>query len=104
MILSVLFLFSSILIADVNCWQDWLIFSDVFFFLVKSGCMDFVDFVDKLVLCLSEKDHQVLRTNHVTWLFTQIIRVELLVGALTTDSRKVILYLINYKSSCISIT
>ncbi|XP_076947304.1 mediator of RNA polymerase II transcription subunit 23-like [Bidens hawaiensis] len=75
--------------SDVYCWQDWLIFSDVFLFLVKSGCMDFVDFVDKLALCLSEKDPQVLRTNHVTWLFTQIIRVELVVAALTADSRKV---------------
>ncbi|KAJ0435823.1 putative mediator complex, subunit Med23 [Helianthus annuus] len=75
--------------SGVNCWQDWLIFSDLFFFLMKSGCMDFVDFVDKLVLRLAEKDNQVLRTNHITWLFAQIIRVELVMSALNTDSRKV---------------
>ncbi|KAI3731555.1 hypothetical protein L1987_62744 [Smallanthus sonchifolius] len=75
--------------ADVNCWQDWLMLSDLFFFLMKSGCIDFVDFVDKLDLCLAEKDHQVLRTNHVTWLFAQIFRVELVTSALSTDSRKV---------------
>ncbi|KAK1413712.1 hypothetical protein QVD17_35490 [Tagetes erecta] len=75
--------------SDVNCWQDWVIFSDVFFYLMKSGCIDFVDFVEKLVLCLAEKDHQVLRTNHVTWLFAQIIRVELVIGSLNANSRKV---------------
>ncbi|KAK9074556.1 hypothetical protein SSX86_007154 [Deinandra increscens subsp. villosa] len=75
--------------SDVNCWQDWLIFSDVFFFLMKSGCIDFVDLVDKLVLCLAEKDHQVLKTNHVAWLFSQIFRIELVISALNSDSRKV---------------
>ncbi|KAG5582394.1 hypothetical protein H5410_053021 [Solanum commersonii] len=71
------------------CWQEWLIFSDIFFFLMKSGCVDFVEFVDKLVLRLQEVDQQILRTNHVTWLLAQIIRVELVMNALTTDSRKV---------------
>ncbi|KAD7116542.1 hypothetical protein E3N88_03810 [Mikania micrantha] len=75
--------------SDVNCWQDWLILSDVFFFLIKSGCIDFVDFVDNLVLCFAEKDHQVLKTNHITWLFAQILRIELVMSALSTDSRKV---------------
>ncbi|GAA0141610.1 general transcription factor [Lithospermum erythrorhizon] len=75
--------------SEVNCWLDWLTFSDVFFFLIKSGCIDFVDFVDKLVFRLQESDEQILRTNHVTWLFAQIIRVELVMNALNTDSRKV---------------
>ncbi|XP_071694154.1 mediator of RNA polymerase II transcription subunit 23 [Rutidosis leptorrhynchoides] len=75
--------------SEINCWQEWLIYSDVFFFLVKSGCIDFVDFVDKLVLRLAEDDHQILRTNHVTWLLAQIIRVELVMHALNADSRKV---------------
>lgn len=79
--------------ADINCWQEWLVYSDVFFFLVKSGCIDFVDFVDKLVLRLAEDDHQILRTNHVTWLLAQIIRVELVMHALNTDPRKVGLHL-----------
>lgn len=75
--------------SEVNCWQEWLIFSDVFFFLMKSGCIDFVDFVDKLVLRLQETDPHILRTNHVTWLLAQIIRVELVMNALNNDSRKV---------------
>lgn len=84
--------FSNFSSAEINCWQDWLIFSDVFFFLMKSGCIDFVDFVDKLVSRLQEGDQHILRTNHVTWLLAQIIRVELVMNALTTDSRKVALY------------
>nr|GLL46879.1 mediator of RNA polymerase II transcription subunit 23 [Ipomoea trifida] len=77
---------------EINCWQEWLIFSDVFFFLMKSGCIDFVDFVDKLVLRLQEDDQHILRTNHVTWLLAQIIRVELVMNALNLDSRKVVFY------------
>lgn len=75
--------------ADVNCWQDWLVFSDIFFFLIKSGCVDFVYFVGKLVSCLTESDPHILRTNHVTWLLAQIIRVELVINALNSDARKV---------------
>lgn len=75
--------------AEMNCWQEWLVFSDVFFFLVKSGCIDFVDFVDKLVSHLTDGDNQILQTNHVTWLLAQIIRVELVMGALNSDVRKV---------------
>uniref|UniRef100_A0A7N0ULE3 Mediator of RNA polymerase II transcription subunit 23 n=1 Tax=Kalanchoe fedtschenkoi TaxID=63787 RepID=A0A7N0ULE3_KALFE len=74
--------------ADINCWQEWLVFSDIFFFLIKSGCIDFVDFVDQLVVCLTDGGPQILRTNHVTWLLAQIIRVELVMNALT-DARKV---------------
>ncbi|XP_047969283.1 mediator of RNA polymerase II transcription subunit 23 isoform X2 [Salvia hispanica] len=75
--------------AETNCWQEWLIVSDVFFFLMKHGCIDFVDFVDKLVCRLQDGDQHILRTNHVTWLLAQIIRVELVMNALNTDSRKV---------------
>ncbi|KAA8529023.1 hypothetical protein F0562_033489 [Nyssa sinensis] len=74
--------------SEMNCWQEWLVFSDIFFFLMKSGCIDFVDFVDKLVLRL-EGDQHILKTNHVTWLLAQIIRIELVMNALNTDSRKV---------------
>ncbi|XP_061375286.1 mediator of RNA polymerase II transcription subunit 23 isoform X2 [Gastrolobium bilobum] len=75
--------------SEINCWQDWLVFSDIFFFLMKSGCIDFVDFVDKLVSRLTEGDHHMLKTNHVTWLLAQIIRIELVMNALNSDSRKV---------------
>uniref|UniRef100_M4D7A8 Mediator complex subunit 23 n=1 Tax=Brassica campestris TaxID=3711 RepID=M4D7A8_BRACM len=72
-----------------NCWQEWLVFSDIFFFLIKSGCTDFVDFIDKLVLRLNGDDNHILRTNHVTWLLAQIIRVELVMTALNSDLKKV---------------
>ncbi|XP_051146018.1 mediator of RNA polymerase II transcription subunit 23 [Andrographis paniculata] len=75
--------------SEMNCWQEWLIFSDVFFFLMKHGCIDFVDFVDKLVSRLQDTDQHILRTNHVTWLLAQVIRVELVMNALNTDPRKV---------------
>ncbi|XP_044488340.1 mediator of RNA polymerase II transcription subunit 23 isoform X2 [Mangifera indica] len=75
--------------SEINCWQEWLVFSDIFFFLMKSGCVDFVDFVDKLVSRLTEGDNHILRTNHVTWLLAQIIRVELVMNALNQDARKV---------------
>ncbi|XP_047969286.1 mediator of RNA polymerase II transcription subunit 23 isoform X5 [Salvia hispanica] len=38
---------------------------------------------------LQDGDQHILRTNHVTWLLAQIIRVELVMNALNTDSRKV---------------
>ncbi|CAA7035985.1 unnamed protein product [Microthlaspi erraticum] len=75
--------------SDANCWQDWLVFSDIFFFLIKSGCTDFVDLIDKLVLRLNGADNHILRTNHVTWLLSQIIRVELVMTALNSDPKKV---------------
>jgi len=84
-------------LAEINCWQDWLVFSDIFYFLIKSGCIDFVDFVDKLVSRLTEGDHHILKTNHVTWLLAQIIRIEQVMNALNTDPRKVV----NYKKNLV---
>ncbi|EPS67818.1 hypothetical protein M569_06952, partial [Genlisea aurea] len=75
--------------SETNCWQEWLIFSDLFFYLIKHGCIDFVEFVDNLVTRLHASDQNILRTNHVTWLFAQIIRVELVWNALNSDPRKV---------------
>ncbi|PIA26633.1 hypothetical protein AQUCO_09100060v1 [Aquilegia coerulea] len=75
--------------SETHCWQEWLIFSDVFFFLMKSGGIDFLDFVDKLASRVMKGDHQILRNNHVTWLLAQIIRIELVTNALNTDPKKV---------------
>lgn len=44
--------------------------------------------MDKLVSRLTEGDQHILRTNHVTWLLAQIIRVELVMNALNPDARK----------------
>ncbi|KAL8161237.1 hypothetical protein V2J09_012726 [Rumex salicifolius] len=53
-----------------------------------NGCIDFIDFVDKLVARVIEADNHFLRTNHVTWLLAQIIRIELVMNALNTENRK----------------
>ncbi|RZC61446.1 hypothetical protein C5167_023201 [Papaver somniferum] len=75
--------------SDTHFWQEWLIFSDIFFFLMKSGCIDFLDFVDKLASRVLKGDHQILQSNHVTWLLAQIIRIEIVTNALNSDPRKV---------------
>lgn len=51
--------------------------------------------MDKLVSRLQDGDNHILRTNHVTWLLAQIIRVELVMGALNSDSRKVLFYFLS---------
>lgn len=75
--------------SEIQCWQDWLLFADIFFFLMKSGCIDFLDFVHKLALRVTMGDQQLLRTNHVTWLLAQIIRIESVMSALGSDPKKV---------------
>lgn len=66
-------------------------FADIFFFLMKSGCMDFLDFVDKLASRV-RVDPQVLRSNHVTWLLAQILRIEIVMNTLSSDPRKVFFF------------
>ncbi|KAF9587040.1 hypothetical protein IFM89_039726 [Coptis chinensis] len=80
---------SELIIPEAHCWQEWLTFSDLFFFLMKSGGIDFLDFVDKLASRVVKGDHQILRSNHVTWLLAQIIRIEVVTTALNTDPKKV---------------
>jgi mediator of RNA polymerase II transcription subunit 23 len=75
--------------SETQCWQDWLLFADIFFFLMKSGCIDFLDFVDKLASRVTNSDQQILRSNHVTWLLAQIIRIEIVMNTLSSDPRKV---------------
>ncbi|XP_077232884.1 mediator of RNA polymerase II transcription subunit [Tasmannia lanceolata] len=75
--------------SETNCWQEWLIFADVFHFLTKTGGIDFLDFVDKLASRVTKGDQQILRTNHVTWLLAQIIRIEIVTNALNSDPNKV---------------
>jgi len=82
--------FFFLILPEINCWQEWLILSDIFFFLTKSGCIDFVDFVDKLLSRVTEGDPHILKTNHVTLLLAQVIRAELVMNALNSDPRKVV--------------
>uniref|UniRef100_A0A1D1XDU2 Mediator of RNA polymerase II transcription subunit 23 n=2 Tax=Anthurium amnicola TaxID=1678845 RepID=A0A1D1XDU2_9ARAE len=75
--------------SETHCWQEWLSFADVFFFLMKSGCIDFLDFVNKLASRVTDGDQQILRSNHVTWLLAQIIRIEIVMNTLSSDPKKV---------------
>ncbi|KAJ3694833.1 hypothetical protein LUZ60_000210 [Juncus effusus] len=75
--------------GETQCWQDWLLFADIYFFLMKSGGIDFLDFVDKLTTRVSKTDQQTLKTNHITWLVAQILRIEIIMNTLSADRRKV---------------
>lgn len=57
---------------------------------MKSGCIDFLDFVDKLASRVIKGDQQILRSNHVTLLLAQIIRIEFVMNTLSSDPRKVV--------------
>lgn len=75
-------------LAEENRWQKWLAFADLFFFLMKNGYIDFLDFVDKLATRFTSGEQQIARTNHVTWLLAQVLRIEVATNALNTDSKK----------------
>ncbi|XXG80040.1 hypothetical protein AAC387_Pa09g0992 [Persea americana] len=75
--------------SETHCWQEWLALFDVLYFLMKSGCIDFLDFVDKLSSRVAKGDQQILRSNHVTWLLAQIIRIEIVTNALNSDPKQV---------------
>ncbi|XP_074591663.1 mediator of RNA polymerase II transcription subunit 23 isoform X2 [Curcuma longa] len=75
--------------SETQCWQEWLIFADIFFFLMKNGCIDFLDFINKLASRITRGDQQILRSNHVTWLLAQIIRIEIVMNTLSSDPKKV---------------
>lgn len=73
--------------ADIDCWNEWLSFSDIFYFLIKSACIDFIDFINKLSSRVMKDGRQIPRTNHVTWMLAQIIRLEIAVSSLSVDVR-----------------
>lgn len=81
---------SCLTLAETQCWQEWLIFADIFFFLMKSGCIDFLDFINKIASRVTKGDQQILRSNHVTWLLAQIIRIEIVTSTLSSDPKKVV--------------
>ncbi|CAM6090169.1 unnamed protein product [Calypogeia fissa] len=69
-------------------WQEWLIIADLFYFFMRSGFIDFLEFVDKLAIRFARGEQAVIRSNHVTWLLAQVFRLETVTAALSTDSRK----------------
>ncbi|KAH7670287.1 Mediator complex subunit Med23 protein [Dioscorea alata] len=75
--------------SETQCWQDWLVFADMFFFLMKSGSIDFLDFINKLASRVAAGDRQILWSNHVTWLLAQIIRIDVVMNILSSDPKKV---------------
>eukprot|EP00252_Welwitschia_mirabilis_P010175 TRINITY_DN23348_c0_g1_i1.p1 TRINITY_DN23348_c0_g1~~TRINITY_DN23348_c0_g1_i1.p1 ORF type:complete len:1136 (+),score=169.95 TRINITY_DN23348_c0_g1_i1:69-3476(+) len=75
-------------IGEENCWQQWLSFADLLFFLMKSGFIDFLSFVDRLAAKCSSDEHQIIHTKHVTWLLTQVLRIDTLSNLLVSDPRK----------------
>ncbi|XP_020531801.1 mediator of RNA polymerase II transcription subunit 23 isoform X2 [Amborella trichopoda] len=74
--------------SDNQAWQEWLIFSDLFHLVMKSGYIDFLDFVEKLTSRFA-KGNQQIRSNHVTWLLVQIISTEIVMNTLNADPKKV---------------
>ncbi|KAL4196781.1 hypothetical protein AMTRI_Chr04g247940 [Amborella trichopoda] len=75
-------------VRNNQAWQEWLIFSDLFHLVMKSGYIDFLDFVEKLTSRFA-KGNQQIRSNHVTWLLVQIISTEIVMNTLNADPKKV---------------
>lgn len=73
--------------SETQCWQEWLIFADIFFFLMKNGFIDFLDFVNKLASRITKFDQQILRSNHVTWLLATIIRIDIVASTLSSEPK-----------------
>lgn len=67
-------------------WQEWLSFVDLFFFLVRHGYLDILEFIDVLA---TYSDNHAIRSNHVTWLLAQVFRLETVTTAMSSDPKKV---------------
>lgn len=75
--------------TEAGRWQEWLIFADLFYFFMRSGYIDFLEFIDRLAARFARGDQPVMRSNHVTWLLAQVFRLETVTAALSSDSKKV---------------
>ncbi|BFI23757.1 mediator of RNA polymerase II transcription subunit 23 [Marchantia polymorpha subsp. ruderalis] len=74
--------------TEAGRWQEWLIFADLFYFFMRSGYIDFLEFIDRLAARFARGDQPVMRSNHVTWLLAQVFRLETVTAALSSDSKK----------------
>ncbi|KAJ7524381.1 hypothetical protein O6H91_17G002600 [Diphasiastrum complanatum] len=79
----------SVSMTENGRWQEWLIFADLFYFLMRSGYLDFLEFIDRLAVRFASGEQSVLRSNHVTWLLAQVFRLETVTQSLGADSKKV---------------
>ncbi|KAL2653365.1 hypothetical protein R1flu_021493 [Riccia fluitans] len=75
-------------LTEAGRWQEWLIFADMFYFFMRSGYIDFLEFIDTLAARFARGDQPVMRSNHVTWLLAQVFRLETVMAALNSDSKK----------------
>ena len=70
-------------------WLEWISFADLFFFLVRHGFLDILEFIDVLATRFSQPDKRAIQSNHVTWLLVQVFRLETVILAMNTDPKKV---------------
>ena len=81
-----MFVFTGIVnptVTEGGRWQEWLMFADLFYFLMHTGCLDFLELIDKLAARFA--NGTVMASNHVTWLLAQVFRLEIVTSALSTD-------------------
>ncbi len=79
-------------VSESARWQEWLMFADLFYYLMSTGYLDFLDFIDKLAARFATGT--VMPSNHVTWLLAQVFRLETVSTALSSDSQVAIFYAI----------
>lgn len=72
-------------------WQEWISFADLFFFLVRHGFLDILEFIDMLAIRFSRADQRTIQSNHVTWLLVQVSRLETVNIAMQSDTKKVLI-------------
>ncbi|KAG0577554.1 hypothetical protein KC19_5G164800 [Ceratodon purpureus] len=72
-------------VTEASRWQEWLMFADLFYFFMSTGCLDFLELIDKLAVRFA--NGTVMASNHVTWLLAQVFRLEIVTSALSSDSQ-----------------
>ncbi|XP_024525879.1 mediator of RNA polymerase II transcription subunit 23 [Selaginella moellendorffii] len=83
--------FSATSTTESGRWQEWLNFADLFYYFMRRGYLDFLEFIEKLAGAFASGEQSIQRSNHVTWLLAQVFRLETVTQALSEDedSRKV---------------
>lgn len=70
-------------------WEEWVSFADLFFFLVRTCYVDILEFIDMLATRFAKGEHQMVHSNHVTWLLAQVFRLDTVTEVINSDPRKV---------------
>eukprot|EP00850_Spirogloea_muscicola_P008367 SM000044S16014 [mRNA] locus=s44:548456:560883:- [translate_table: standard] len=74
--------------SSMQRWQEWLAFADLFYYVMRAGFVDFLDFLELLSERFAAIQNPSLKTNHVTWLLAQIFRLDTITQALQNDPHK----------------